>query len=135
MDEVIPAIFGALLRVCLRTTQERLSLIDQRTDQTGYLTPMKEITAEQAANELSSLLDRYEWFHSCEKENERVLVVFVFPSKCDKKAWSVIPDILYQFQIKVWDEQYLRCAEKYGLNKPPKRKLSPDASVFDVMED
>ena len=92
----------------------------------------KWINIEEAANELATLLDSYEWFHSVEKENERVIVAYVLPEKCSKEAWNIIPDCLYGFQVKVWDYRYLECAKKYGLQKPIRRKLS--GSAFDVFD-
>jgi len=72
--------------------------------------PSKKITLEDAAAELSALLDKYEWFYDVAVEG-RCLCVYVTHMG---PHTAILPDVFYGYQIKEGFSSYLTCKDKYG---------------------
>src|SRR5579863_10193733 len=78
---------------------------------------MSTITINQAIDELSTLLDQYEWFYDCVAENKRVIVVYVdshLVAADNQKAYGIIPDALYGYQVKVWSHLHAECEKRFA---------------------
>lgn len=72
---------------------------------------MPSISIENAREDLSVLMDAYEWFYDAVIEGRSICV---YVNEISKDITSIIPVVLYGYQIKVGFSGYLTCAEKYG---------------------
>jgi hypothetical protein len=73
---------------------------------------VEQITLEQIQNELSRILDKYEWFVDAVIEGRNICV---YVNSMDSDVAEMIPDVMYGTQIKLGFASYLTCADKYGL--------------------
>lgn len=74
-------------------------------------TQLNKVSKEDAAKELSTYLDRYEWFYDCVIEGNAICV---YVEHMSKEVLDKMPTTIYNYQVKEGFAQYLRCGDKYG---------------------
>lgn len=72
--------------------------------------PDKKVSIEDAAAELATLLDKYEWFYDVVVEGRAICVYVTHMGP----HMNILPDVYYGFQIKEGFSSYLTCKDKYG---------------------
>jgi len=77
--------------------------------------PSKKITLQDAAADLSKMLDEYEWFYDVVIEG-RALCVYVHMMG---PHMNNIPDTIYGYQVKEGFVGYLTCVDKYRPEPTP----------------
>jgi len=80
-----------------------------------------------ACTELDILLDKYDWFYSAIVEGNSICV---YVNHMNQEVMSLIPMILYGYNIKVAFSAYLVCGEKYSKNM-----IQNIPDILDMLQD
>lgn len=79
------------------------------------------ISAESASSELETLFDKYDWFYSSVVEENSICV---YVNVLNEQVFSIVPDIVYGYQVKIGFASYLNCGDKYGKEPSTQWNLS-----------